>query len=217
MLGIGAIALATTCTSWAQETEEGFTPLFTGKNLDGWEGNLDYFRIEDDAIVAGTLTRKIPHNEFLCTQKTYSDFELRLQVKTPVDKINAGIQFRSRRTPGETEVIGYQADVGFLPERNIWGSLYDEARRRKMLATPDQADIVKAYKPGEWNDYVIRCEGPRIQIWVNNLQTVDYTERESIIDTDGVIGLQIHSGPPAEAWYRKVRIKTLDVADASTK
>jgi len=212
-IGIAALGIATTC--YAQDAEGAFTPLFDGKTLAGWEGNQDFFRIEDDAIVAGTLKRKILHNEFLCTQETFSDFELRLQVKTPVDAINAGIQFRSRRTPGESEVVGYQADVGLMAERNIWGSLYDEARRRKMLATPDQTDIVEAYKPGEWNDYVIRCEGPRIRIWINNFQTVDYTENDSAIETDGVIALQIHSGPPAEAWYRNIRIKTMDVIDGS--
>ena len=62
---------------------------------------------------------------------------------------------------------------------------------------------------GSDNDLVIRCEGPRIQIWVNGLQTVDYTETDDKIARQGIIGLQIHSGPPAEASYRNIRLKKL--------
>ncbi len=47
----------------------------------GWEGNAYWFRIEGDAIVAGRLDEKIPHNEFLCTTQNYDDFELRLEAK----------------------------------------------------------------------------------------------------------------------------------------
>jgi hypothetical protein len=60
-----------------------------------------------------------------------------------------------------------------------------------------------------WNKFVIRCQGPRIQIWINGLATVDYTEKEEGIAGSGIIGLQIHGGPPAEASYRKIRIKEL--------
>ena len=55
---------------------------------------------------------------------------------------------------------------------------------------------------------MVRCEGKRIQIWLNGIQTVDYTEEEDVA-TSGVIGLQVHSGPPLEAWYRNIRIKVL--------
>ncbi len=34
---------------------EGFSPLFDGKTFNGWEGNKDYFRIEEGAVVAGNL------------------------------------------------------------------------------------------------------------------------------------------------------------------
>ena len=76
------LLLAIPCAS-AQEKplEPGFVQLFDGKTLEGWEGNRDYFRVEQGAIVAGTLSKKIPHNEFLCTQQKYADFELRLEIK----------------------------------------------------------------------------------------------------------------------------------------
>ena len=141
-------------------------PLFNGKTLDGWEGDLKIFRVEDGAIVAGTLDNKIARNEFLCTSKTYGDFELRLKVKLlGGDGANAGIQFRTKRIPNHHEVSGYQADMGV----GWWGALYDESRRNKVLTGPDQAKMKGVVKTGEWNDYVIRAEGKRIQLWINGV------------------------------------------------
>jgi HEAT repeat protein len=181
--------------------------IFDGKTFSGWEGNLDFFRIQDGAIVGGTLKNKIPRNEFLCTTKEYDNFELRLNVKllgNPVSA-NAGIQIRSRRIPNHNEMIGYQADMG----QHYWGCLYDESRRRKVLANADRTQPDKILKPAQWNEYVIRCEGKRIRLWINGHQTVDYTEPDDSIEQKGLIGLQIHSGPPSEAWYKDIMIKRL--------
>ena len=65
------------------------------------------------------------------------------------------------------------------------------------------------FKPEEWNDLAIRCEGLRTQIWVNGLKTVDYTEPEADIPRRGRFGLQIHGGEPAEAAYKDIRIQRL--------
>jgi hypothetical protein len=64
-------------------------------------------------------------------------------------------------------------------------------------------------KVDDWNDYVIRAEGPRIQIWLNGVQTVDYVEDDPKIETSGVIALQIHGGPPSEAWYKDITLLDL--------
>ncbi|HVX62525.1 MAG TPA: family 16 glycoside hydrolase, partial [Pirellulales bacterium] len=48
--------------------------LFDGKTFEGWEGDLKVFRIEDGAIVGGSLEHKIARNEFLCTEREYGDF-----------------------------------------------------------------------------------------------------------------------------------------------
>ena len=64
-------------------------------------------------------------------------------------------------------------------------------------------------QPHDWNEYVIRCQGPRIQLWLNGTQTVDYTEAEDDIDRQGVIAVQIHGGPPSEAWYKDIQIRSL--------
>ena len=196
-----------TLTAVAQAADEPeFKPLFDGKSFAGWEGNLDHFRIEDDAIVAGTLKQPIERNEFLCTEREYGDFELRLEFKLlGGEAANAGVQLRTKRIPNHHEVSGYQADMG----DGWWGSLYDESRRNKILAKADEKLIAKILKRDDWNEYRIRAVGPRIQLWINGEQTVDYVEKDADIARSGVIAVQIHSGPPSEAWYRKIELREL--------
>jgi hypothetical protein len=189
--------------------EEGFTAIFDGKTLDGWEGDEKVFRVEDGAIVGGNLKEKIPHNFFLCTEKEYENFELRLQAKLVGEGANAGVQFRTKRIPNHHEVSGYQCDMGIMSGKNIWGSLYDESRRNKFLVTGPHEEVEKSMKADGWNDFVIRCEGPHIQIWTNGIQTVDYTEKDDSVARKGILAVQIHGGPPSEAWYRNLRIKEL--------
>lgn len=179
--------------------------LFDGKTFDGWEGNLDVFRIEDGAIVGGSLDEPVERNEFLCTKNEYGDFELTLKVKALGEGANAGIQIRTKRIPDHHEVSGYQADVG----AGWWGKLYDESRRNKVLASHDK-DESELVKTDDWNDYKIRCQGNRIQLWLNGVQTVDYQEEDADIATSGVIAVQIHGGPPSEAWYKDIEIRELD-------
>jgi Domain of Unknown Function (DUF1080) len=180
--------------------------LFDGKSFNGWEGNLQVFRIAQGAIVGGTMTAVIPRNEFLCTRKEYGDFTLHLKVRLAGDpaRANAGIQFRSKRIPNDHEVIGYQADMG----QQYWGALYDESRRKKVLASPKAGELAKHLKRDDWNEYEVRAEGRRIRLAINGFQTVDYTEADEAIEPRGCICLQIHSGPPSEAWYKDIRIET---------
>lgn len=199
-----------------QTLESGFVRLFDGKTLEGWEGNLDYFRVEQGAIVAGMLDKKIPNNEFLCTKKKYGDFELRLEVKLQGEGNNAGVQFRSTRVPDDHEVSGYQCDVGAAWNRPVWGGLYDESRRKKMLAEGPADLLPKWVKEGDWNELSIRAVGNKINLALNGHPTIEYIEQEAEIARDGIFGLQIHSGPPTEAWYRNIRIKLLEPAPKQT-
>ena len=64
-------------------------------------------------------------------------------------------------------------------------------------------------KRGDWNEYRILCEGPRIRLWINDLPTIDYTEADDKVERTGIIGLQIHGGPPSQASYKDIRIKKL--------
>ncbi len=179
--------------------------LFDGKTLEGWQGDAEWFRVEDGAIVGGNLKQKIPHNFFLATTKEYADFELTLEFRLTGEGTNAGVQIRSRRIPDHHEMIGYQADLG----QNYWGALYDESRRNKILAAPAKEPLAKVLKAADWNSYRIRCEGRRIQLWINDLQTVDYTEADESMEQHGLIAVQIHGGPPGEARYRNIQIRPL--------
>ena len=209
------LALAQSTTAIAEEKpadkplEAGFVALFDGKTFDGWEGNLDFFRIEQGAIVAGSLERDIPNNEFLCTKKQYSDFELRLEVKLQGAGNNAGVQFRSARIPDDHEVSGYQGDVGVAWGRPVWGGLYDESRQNKMLVEGPADQLPGWVKEGDWNELWIRAVGDKIELFLNGHPTIKYTEQDAQIARTGIIGLQIHSGPPTEAWYRNIRIKVI--------
>jgi hypothetical protein len=180
--------------------------IFDGRTFAGWEGNLAIFRVEEGAIVGGSMKDKIARNEFLCSTQTYGDFELRLKFKLlGGDAANAGVQFRTKRIPNNHEVSGYQADMG----AGWWGGLYDESRRNKTLSAPDQEKMKQIVTPTEWNDYVIRAEGSHIRLWINGVQTVDYVEPDASIESRGVICPQIHAGPPSEAWYKDITIVDL--------
>jgi hypothetical protein len=182
------------------------TPIFNGKTFAGWEGNLQIFRVENGAIVGGTLKDKIARNEFLCTTRSYADFELRLKVKLlGGDAANAGVQFRTARIPNHHEVSGYQADMG----SGWWGALYDESRRKKVLLGPDQTKMKGIVRADDWNDYVVRADGSHITLALNGMPTVDYTETDPAIERTGVICVQIHAGPPSEAWYRDITLLNL--------
>src|SRR5947209_13698420 len=179
--------------------------LFNGKDLTGWEGDTARtWRVEDGCIVGGSLEQLVSRNEFLCTTKTYGDFELKVTFKLLGDKAkaNAGVQFRTKRIPNHHEVSGYQADVG----QDYWGALYDESRRKKVLAKPEKAVVEKAIRHDDWNEYVIRAEGPRIRLWLNGTLTVDYTEPDAGIDRTGIIGLQVHGGGKTKVYYKDITI-----------
>jgi len=184
--------------------------LFDGATFKGWEGDTNHtWRIENGAFVGGSLTANVPRNEFLCTTRPYTNFILRLQFKLAGKSgfINGGVQFRSRRVQNPpNEMAGYQADIG---DPDYWGSIYDEGIRNKTLAKPDMEALNRVLKRADWNDYVIRAEGPRVQLWINGVQTVDYTEPEPDRVQWGWVGLQIHGGAVAEASYRGITIEEL--------
>ncbi len=213
---IGLMATCNDALAQAKATEEqtgestspevGFVALFDGKSLSQWDGDPKTFRVRDGALVAGTLKERIVRNEFLSTKKEYGDFELRLKFKLLGAGANAGVQIRSQRIPNHHEMIGYQADLG----DGWWGCLYDESRRRKVLAGPKKEDRGKIIKRDGWNDYRIRCVGKRVRLWINGTQTVDYTEADDTIKQKGFIAVQIHGGRPSEAWYKDIRIKEFD-------
>jgi hypothetical protein len=203
-----ALAVVTLAAGQAQGPKKPVA-LFDGRSFSGWEGDTrNTWRIQDGAIVGGSLTVQVPRNEFLTTTRPFGDFVLRVKFKLAGTEgfINGGVQFRSQRLEKPAhEMTGYQADLG----DKYWGSLYDESRRNKTLVAPDEKLIAEILKRGDWNDYEIRAEGPRIRLSINGRQTIDYTEPDAAIPRHGLIGLQIHGGGKAEAWYKDITIEEL--------
>lgn len=203
-----SLCLFATLLLWPLFAHGAAERLFDGRTFAGWEGETTKtWRIEDGALVGGSLKEKVPHNEFLATVKTYRNFDLRLKFRLVGGEgfVNAGVQFRSQRIPDHFEMIGYQADLG----EGYYGSLYDESRRNKVLVAADKVALAQVLKLGEWNEYRIRCEGPRVQLWINGVQTVDYTETDAQIEPSGKIALQIHGGGQAEVWYKDLVLEPL--------
>jgi HEAT repeat protein len=188
-----------------EDEANGFIPLFDGNSLSGWSSKASIFRAEQGEIVGGNLEDRVSQNEFLVHDATFQDFDLRLQAKVLGKNPNSGVQFRSKAVPDSHEVSGYQADMGQI----YWGTLYDESRRRITLAGPPEDHRKDPVCLEDWNEYRIRCEGNRIQLWINGIQTVDFTESDPNVPQSGFIALQVHAGEPMEARFRDLRIKVL--------
>lgn len=182
-------------------------PIFDGKTLSGWEGDTKLWRAEGGEIVGGGLEKAIPRNEFLATTRSYTNFVLRLKFKLEGTEgfVNSGVQFRSQRVPHDSEMTGYQADIG----EGWYGALYDESRRNVLLAKPDPAVVKKAVKPGQWNDYEVRAEGTRVVLTLNGVQTVDYTETDPKIPLHGKLGIQVHGGGKTLVHFKDIAIEEL--------
>ncbi|HNR97804.1 MAG TPA: DUF1080 domain-containing protein [Planctomycetota bacterium] len=185
--------------------------LFDGATFAGWEGNLAFFRVQDGAIVGGSLEKPAPRNEFLCTTREFADFELTFEARLLGPATNGGVQIRSRRIPDHHEMRGYQVDMS-RGTPNYWGCLYDESRRNKVLAGPPPEIQQAIVKPDGWNTYVVRCQGRRIELRLNGVKTVDYVEPDESLEQTGLIGLQLHGGPPGEVWYRNLVLTPLPPA-----
>ena len=181
-------------------------PIFDGKTFDGWEvlGDADWFRIEEGAIVGGSLDGGNPNNGFISTKQEYGDFTLYIECKAIGPGANGGVQFRSLRAQSGNQMIGYQADLTSTTQ--YWGSIYDENRRNRTIAEPSRELIERLFRPGDWNEYMIVCKGNNIKVFLNGTLTVDYTETDADIPARGFIGMQIQGGAN-EVWYRSIRVE----------
>ncbi len=187
---------------------DGWTPLFTGNNLAGWTQRNGWatYRIADACIVGRTSTGS--PNSFLCTDKEYSDFELRFEVNVE-PALNSGVQIRSKSIPDKDNgrVHGPQVEIMRGPGES--GYVYGEATGRNWIS-PDQPKH-DHMKNNEWNQFHIRAVGTRIQTWINGKLVEDITDPQSFLS--GFIGLQVHGigkdqGPFTVKW-RKIEIREL--------
>ena len=214
--------------------------FFDGESLEGWEGSNTFFRVEEGAIVGGSLEKPIDKSYYLCTKQKFENFELKLYAKFITDnlKINGGISFRAARVPNSNEVMGYQADIGyidasafvmfsdFVPEDSagtypLWGSLVDENRADTsryprpeifpviIYQVPDSELIDDIIDPFGWNEVHILANGPDIEIRINGTTTATFTEKGDV-PAEGCICLQAHAGDPYEVWYKDIGLNQLD-------
>ena len=224
-------ALSFSGSGVAAEADAGFTPIFNGTSLEGWEGK-DFWTVKDGAIV-GTTTAEKPTNgnTFLIWQQgTLDDFELKLKYK--IEGGNSGIQSRSHHH-GDFVVGGYQADIDSGPTYS--GINYEERGRgilaergQRVTIAPDgtkkveeignKEELQKVIKPGEWNDYHLVAKGPKLSHFINGTlmsETID--QQEGKRTEKGVLALQLHAGPPMVVQFKDIHLKRTKLADGRKK
>ncbi|QDV66863.1 hypothetical protein Poly24_05510 [Rosistilla carotiformis] len=212
-----AIGLLVPCglAASAADVEQGYTSLFNGTDMTGWvkRGGSAEYHVEDGAIV-GKCVPNTPGNTFLCSEKEFGNFILKLQYKV-IEAGNSGVQFRSAaRSEGDRErVYGYQYEIS--TGGNTTGRIYDEGRRGHKHGiiwldayTPEDrlAAAQASYKKDQWNDLEIQCVGPSIKTWLNGKLVVDMFDSFSM---KGFFGLQIHSGKSGSVAWKNIRVKDL--------
>ena len=196
------LLLALTLCALGAFAKDGFTPLFNGKNLEGWDGDPRLWKAQDGMIIGSTEGTPIEYNSFLMTKKTYANFILKAQAK--LRNHNSGIQFRSEEVPGlRWAVRGYQADMA---ENNYWGCIYEERGKRGVMVNGWKDKAEKVVKLKDWNDLELLCDGDHINLKVNGLETADLHDS---VKLDGIIALQLHKGPPMQVYFRNMEIKVL--------
>jgi hypothetical protein len=200
----------------AREKADGWKMLFNGKNLIGWNqknGEANY-EVKDGMII-GTTVANTP-NSFMCTNETYGDFILELELKVD-EGMNSGIQFRSLSTPefNNGRVHGYQMEID--PSDRAWsGGIYDEARRGWLSMPEGRPEAQNAFKHNDWNVYRIEAIGNTIRTWVNDVPVSHLIDD---MTAEGLIALQVHGiyGEMKEGMqirWRNIKIKTENLTPA---
>ncbi len=229
-----AILLAFSAISLAHAGEK---QLFNGKDLTGWKGLPGVWSVKDGAITGqNTAENPVKENTFLIWEGEAGDFELHFKYKiTDGDGKaekggNSGIQYRSKVVKPEYFVMsGYQAD--FEVGKTYSGILYEEKgrgilakrgekvivheggepKKPKLEVTGEvgkSAEIQAVIKPADWNEYVVIAKGGHLQHFINGKQTVDVTDDTDAGAKTGMIGLQLHAGPPMTVQFKDIVLKT---------
>lgn len=226
---------ATTCIATLMFTAAvsgaDFMPIFDGKTLNGWDGDPQFWRVEDGAIVGETTdAKRTEKNTFLIWEGgDVTDFELKVEFK--LRNHNSGIQYRSMPVNGKPWAVrGYQADIA---EDSTWmGAAYGEkykkllaARGEKAVvgATPDAKQVVAYIGDSDeilsqidmdgWNEYHIIARGNHCIQKINGITTAEFSESQTDRLKAGLIALQLHAGPPMEVRFRNIQLRKLKAED----
>ena len=189
----------------ALAADDRHTPFFNGKDLEGWQGLSDYWSVRDGAIV-GADPKGLTFNTFLCSKKSYKDFELHFQVRLTGDGWtgNSGVQIRSAAFNLEHYAVrGPQCDMG----EGYWGSLYGEHIGGMLKQAPRDV-LERVLKKDDFNDYYIRCVGKHVTIKVNGETMVD--DDFPKLPRSGIIAWQLHAGfKSMEVTFKDIHFKDL--------
>ncbi len=207
--------------------ESGFTSIFDGTSLKSWDGDPDFWRVENGAIVGETTKEHQPkQNTFIIWRGgTTGNFELKLDYK--LTGFNSGIQYRSNELPDiKWAMKGYQADID--GEQRYTGQIYEE-RARGFLALRGQftyigenkkpglmgslgdGDALKALINGaDWNSMHIIARGNTIvQVLNGHVMSMLIDDDPVGRRMDGLLGIQVHVGPPMKIEVKNIRMKAL--------
>jgi hypothetical protein len=211
--------------------EPGFVPVFDGTTLAGWEGDPRYWRVENGAIV-GEITPAtiVKSNTFIVWRGGRPrDFELKLDYRITAEG-NSGINYRSAIvsdpvTPENRFAMrGYQFDID--GRRRYVGNNYEE-KGRLFLAVRGQVTRVVGGRPpvvlsaigeaedlasvatDDWNAVHLTIRGHTLMHALNGrLMSATIDDDVPNRPVDGLIGMQVHVGPPMKVEYRRIRLKT---------
>ena len=233
--GLFAVLAVLTVSVSSAESEEGFKPLFNGKDLSGWDGNPKLWSVKDGAILGQTRAdNPAQGNTFLIWRDgLVDDFEIRFSyMATPGNAegfANSGVQYRSKDF-GNWVVGGYQADIeagdkysGILYEEKMTRGIMAERGERVVWSSDgkhvvgsvgDSKEIQASIKKDGWNDYVIFAQGNHLIHKINGRVTVDVTDKDGAkCVRSGVLALQLHAGPPMSVQFKDIRMKRLKLTN----
>lgn len=210
--------------------EPGFTPMFDGKTLDGWEGNPKFWRVEDGAMV-GEITPEslIKSNTFIVWRGgAPKDFELKVDYRITSGG-NSGINYRSAVVPdavtpeNKFAMRGYQFDID--GQNRYTGQNYEEkgrlflalrgqmthvvgGRKPIVLSTLGEAKDLAAFITSDWNSVHLIIRGNTLVHTLNgHVMSVVVDDDLPNRTSEGLIGVQVHVGGPMKVEYRNWRLK----------
>ena len=210
-----------------QDGKNGFVPIFDGKTLQGWEGDSTYWRVENGCLVGEVTPATIlKRNSFIIWRGGITnDFELTVDfLVTPGG--NSGINYRSEElTDIRYALKGYQADIGGTAHKYT-GQNYEERGRTFLAHRGEQATIEPGQKPAvtkiladsaslqlaikqsDWNSCRLVVKGNHMQHYINGVLMSDVTDNDSLNRKfTGLLGVQVHVGPPMKISYRNFLLK----------
>jgi hypothetical protein len=140
----------------AAQSGDGWTQLFDGKTLDGWNklGDTNW-RVEDGAIVADKNAGKSP--AFVLTKNAYKDFALHVEF-WPSDDANSGIFVRCSDPAKVTDHNCYEVNIFDQRKDPTYGT---GAITHYVEVSP----MPKA--GGKWNTYEISMKGRVLSVALN--------------------------------------------------